>query len=87
MSMDDDIREQVRSYLTRLAAGAVPPGEAADWALRVMQDDAVGPVDPHLWRALDELAGADLLAAPGEYLHGPEDFAHWLAEFEAENGG
>lgn len=86
MPVNEPLRELVRTYLTRLAAGEVPVGEAADWALDVMQGDDEELTDRVIWRALDRLAGADLLQAPGEYLHGPEDFAQWLAEFTADSG-
>ncbi|MBC9731522.1 hypothetical protein [Streptomyces sp. TRM68367] len=82
--MREDLRELVGSYLARLADGVVPPGEAADWALLVMEQESAEAVDPKIWRALDQLAGADLLESPGKYLHGREDFACWRAEFEAD---
>jgi hypothetical protein len=85
--MGGELREQVLSCLTRLAAGELSPGEAADWALGVMKLDSPELKDQKLWRALDELSGADLLEAPGQYLHGPEDFADWLEEFGAEKSG
>lgn len=31
--------------------------------------------------ALDRMAGADLLARPSEFLHGPQDFQQWLDDF------
>jgi hypothetical protein len=83
--MGDGLREQVLSYMKRLAEGEVSPAEAADWALGVMKLDSPELRDRKLWRALDQLSGADLLEAPGQYLHGPEDFADWLEEFGAEN--
>jgi hypothetical protein len=83
--MDDELQELVRTYLIRLSEGEISPSEAADWALDVMQGEQVKLVSPRIWRALDELAGADLLKASGEYLHGPEDFTQWLAEFGTEN--
>ena len=39
--------------------------------------------DELVWDALQNLWGADMLAASGEYLYGPLDFRAWLADFEA----
>lgn len=83
--MSEELRGLVGGYLTRLAEGAIPPGEVADWALRVMEEKSDEAVEPAIWRALEELSGADLLVAPGKYLHGHEDFAAWRAEFEADS--
>jgi len=82
--MSEELRGLVGSYLDRLAAGAISPGEAADWALRVMEEESADTVDPGIWSALDRLAGADLLEGPGKYLHGHADFADWRDEFEAD---
>ncbi|MEV5932954.1 DNA-binding protein [Streptomyces sp. NPDC052079] len=82
--MQKNLRELIGEHLNRLAEGEVAPDEAADWALSVMEQESTEDIDPKLWRALDQLAGADLLEAPGAYLHGREDFACWRAEFEAE---
>ena len=37
--------------------------------------------DPRVWKALTQLAGADLGTTDRPYLHSREDFAAWLAEF------
>ncbi|MEH0576796.1 MULTISPECIES: DNA-binding protein [Streptomyces] len=82
--MSEDLRELVGGHLAQLAEGVISPDEAADWALRVMEEASAETVEPKIWRALDQLAGADLLESPGKYLHGREDFACWRAEFEAD---
>lgn len=78
----EDLGKPVGEYLTKLAEGVVSPSEAADWALRAMAQESAETVDPKIWRALDQLASADLLESPGKYLHGWEDFACWRASFE-----
>lgn len=83
--MSEGIRALVGSHLNRLAEGLISPDEAADWALCVMESEISEGVDPKVWRALDRLAGADLLESPGRYLHGPEDFVCWRDEFEDDS--
>jgi hypothetical protein len=80
MSSKSSRRKEVHDRLRRLAEGELSPAEAADWASRTMAEDV--EFDDLTWDGLDRLAGADLLTDPGEYLHGPADFAAWLEQFE-----
>jgi hypothetical protein len=76
-----DLEASTRSHLHSLAAGVITPEEVAEWALRMMEGDAPELRDERIWTALDRLSGADLMAGPGEYLHGKEDFESWAAQF------
>ena len=78
-----NMRQQIKAKLRELANGEGNPGDIADWALAVIKGD-----DPELeaddsWRALDRLAGADLLEAPDTPLHTVVDFQLWNSEYEA----
>ncbi|MFF4400215.1 DNA-binding protein [Streptomyces sp. NPDC001480] len=78
---------EIRSRLSLLVAGAVSRGELADWAMSAMESDAPELRDDRIWMALDRLSGVDLMVAPGQYLHGREDFDVWVADYCAEAGG
>jgi len=80
--MSSSLLHEIKARLEALAADpAADVGATADWALETMEgDDPLLAEDP-VWRALDALSGADLMAGPGEPLHGPEDFRAWLHEF------
>lgn len=72
---------EIGSRLRLLAVGAVSRGELADWAMSAMESGAPELRDDRIWKALDRLSGVDLLVAPGQYLHGREDFGVWVAEY------
>lgn len=77
------LRQQIHDRLTALASGELDRGEVADWASQLVRDDDREDLrDPVVWQAVDRLAGADLMSAPGSYLHGPTDFHEWLQEFD-----
>lgn len=78
----DGLRQQIRDRLAALASGELDPADASDWASRVMQDDDDDLRDPVIWQAIDRMSGADLMSAPGSYLHGVTDFREWLQEFD-----
>ncbi|MCF3136870.1 DNA-binding protein [Streptomyces olivochromogenes] len=83
---DEGLGAEIGLRLRRLAEGGVSRDEVADWAMSLMESDAPELLDDRLWTALDRLSGADLMVAAGQYLHGPEDFESWLAEFDASGG-
>jgi hypothetical protein len=68
---------EVRAKLEDLIRGEIMRQEVSAWALRWVDARDPGDIDPPVWRALQELAGADLPDWDREYLHGPEDFAAW----------
>ncbi|MFC6880159.1 MULTISPECIES: hypothetical protein [Actinomadura] len=76
----------MRALLEGLVAGTRTREEANDWAAPwVREDPGYADVeDEAVLNALDRLFGADLQEAPGQYLHGTEDFQAWLAEFDAD---
>jgi hypothetical protein len=78
----DNLEESVSAHLLSLASGFISPGAASEWALRIMDSDAPELRDERVWTALDRLSGADLMAGPGRYLHGKEDFGSWASEFD-----
>jgi hypothetical protein len=79
---DDNLEESVSAHLFSLASGSIGPEAASEWALRIMDSDAPELRDERVWTALDRLSGADLMAGPGQYLHGKEDFGSWASEFD-----
>lgn len=75
-------RKQVRKRLAKLVAAEISREEASDWASRWLLDDTWRPGEPSMRKAIDELAGADLQVASGDYLHHEVDFRAWLFEFD-----
>jgi hypothetical protein len=78
-------RTEVVEKLTTLIEGGGSPDEVSRWASTWLLADqipgtAVRVVDWPVWEAIKRMAGADLQAQPGSYLHGTEDFRAWLAE-------
>ena len=83
--LDLPTRSKVLSRLTDLTDGSLSPENASTWAetwLLIDQMPGVGVQirDWPVWEAIKLLAGADLLAEPGTYLHAPEDFRDWHAQ-------
>ncbi|MEU5597307.1 DNA-binding protein [Streptomyces sp. NPDC020298] len=79
---NEGLGTEIGLRLRRLVGGEVGRDEVADWAMTLMESDEPELNDGRIWTALDRLAGADLMVGPGQYLHGPEDFESWLAEFD-----
>jgi len=73
-------RDEVFSWLQRLAEGKVTREEAATWAGQFLLEDAM-PDEPNLFAAIRDLAAADTGAPDRDYLFGPEDFEAWLHRF------
>jgi len=73
--------EGVLQQLQLLATGAITPGKASEWATPwITRFEEID--DAQVKRALDVLAGADMIVdVQGNLLHGPVDFKAWLAEF------
>ncbi|UMP04235.1 hypothetical protein [Amycolatopsis sp. EV170708-02-1] len=78
-------RAEVREVLRALAEGAITPAQADDWARPWMVEDGIRIEDELVLQALSRLFGADLMASPSSYLHGPADFRAWLEEFDAQH--
>jgi len=80
--MSDELLHNIKARLEALADDpAADAGQAADWALEVMEGDDPLLAEEAAWQALDALGGADLMSGPGTPLHGPEDFRAWLNAF------
>jgi hypothetical protein len=83
--VDLPTRSAVLSRLADLTAGSLSPGDASTWADTWLLADQTEGTDVQIndwpvWEALKLLAGADLLAEPGTYLHGAGDFRDWLEQ-------
>lgn len=76
----------MRSRLLDLLGGRVTREDVADWASKWVRDAGWDVPDPVTWRALTELAGADLRVNPEDYLHGESDFHAWLDAIESADG-
>lgn len=78
----DHAAHYIKARLEALANDpAADAGEVADWAMEAMEGHDPLLAQDAVWQALDELAGADLMAGPGTPLHGREDFRAWLRDF------
>jgi hypothetical protein len=78
-------RSAVLSKLADLADGNLSPEDASAWAETWLLIDQTPGADVQIkdwpvWEALKVLAGADLQAEPGTYLHGSKDFLDWLQQ-------
>jgi hypothetical protein len=83
MGLEPPSRADVERQFERLLAGTAGRDEVDRWAGRYFAQD-VDVVDPVVWTALDRLHGIDLRDGPGgEYLHGLDQVAEWLAELES----
>lgn len=82
MSIQPPTRSDVHQVLQDLLKGETNRSDAAAWAERWVVQSRPGVEDPVVWRALKQLAGADLLARPGMFLHSEADFERWLQELE-----
>jgi hypothetical protein len=70
-------RAEVEAKLLDLITGKCDRRQAADWAIRFVENDA-DVEDRAVWTALVALAGADLASSDREFLHGEADFCVWL---------
>jgi len=81
-------RSEILSKVAALTDGSISPDEASNWAQRwLLADQTPGTevriVDWPAWEAIKLLAGADLQVEAGSYLHGRDDFRHWLKNLQA----
>ena len=74
-------RQEVDAKLCDLLSGKASREEVADWAAHCVRMANPEVKDPCVWKALTQLAGADLGTTDRPYLHNREDFAAWLADF------
>ncbi|MDY7095747.1 MAG: hypothetical protein SX243_22460 [Acidobacteriota bacterium] len=76
-------RAEIENRLVELLAGKQSREEVADWASKWIRAEEPGVDDPAVWKALNELAGADLKTIDRPYLHEEVDFRAWLEELQA----
>ncbi|MBU2370214.1 MAG: hypothetical protein KKF14_20855 [Alphaproteobacteria bacterium] len=73
----------ILSKLAALVDGHLSPADASKWADTWLLADQTSGTDVRIedwpaWEAIKLLAGADLQASPGAYLHGVADFRDWF---------
>jgi hypothetical protein len=73
---------QIRQALLDLLTGRRSREDVAGWAGQWVNASIPTVDDPVVWKALGELAGADLRVSPHEYLHSDADFHLWLDNLE-----
>ena len=73
-------RAEVEARLLELISGELGRDEATAWALQWIAAATPGVDDPVVWRALDNLAGADAVSTDRPFLFDDVDFRAWLEE-------
>jgi hypothetical protein len=66
--------------LRELISGELGRDEAAAWAMPWVAAATPAVDDPVVWRALNNLAGADAVSTDRPFLFEEVDFRAWLAE-------
>ena len=74
------LRREIEQKMLALSQGNEAREDVSEWALLAMEGDNPELQALDIWRALDRLAGCDLMTAPGEYLHGRNEFQSWHQE-------
>ena len=80
-------RTEIETRLVELLAGKQSREEVANWASQWIRAEEPGVDDPAVWKALNELAGADLITIDRPYLHEEVDFRAWLEELRTSSRG
>jgi len=73
-------RAEVEARLRELISGELGRDEATAWAMHWIAAATPGVDDPVVWRALDNLAGADAVSTDRQFLFEEVDFRAWLEE-------
>lgn len=73
-------RSELEARLNELISGELARDEATAWAMRWVAAPDAGVDDPVVWRALNNLAGADAPSIDRDFLFGEDDFRSWLDE-------
>lgn len=71
-------RDEVESKLLDLLLVRISREEAASWAAPWIVADQPHVGDPAVWRALDQMFGADMITTDQPFLYGEDDFREWL---------
>jgi hypothetical protein len=74
----DELVEQIKA----LIEGTVTRKAVSDWAGQWVRLPNPNVDDAAIWKALQQLSGADLHSSRDRYLHSEEDFRAWLSELE-----
>lgn len=83
MTIPPPSRQEVKGRMLALLSGRRSREEVADWAAVWVCEPDPDVEDPAVWEGLISLSGADLMVAPGEYLHTEPDSHSWLDDLEA----
>jgi hypothetical protein len=75
-------RSDVRARILLMLRDEAARSEGANWAAQWISSPSPQVEDPVVWRALTQIAGADLLVSPGSFLHSSDDFRDWLSELD-----
>ena len=75
-------RAEVEARMRELISGALSRDEATAWAMQWIAAATPAVVDPVVWRALDNLAGADAVSTDRPFLFEEVDFRAWLEELQ-----
>jgi hypothetical protein len=78
MSRNLPARHLVAEKVSSLINGRLTRESVSSWALSIVSDETYLLSDKVVWKALNELGGADLLNPEGDYLYADDDFADWL---------
>ena len=70
----------MEARLLALIEGHLSRDDATGWAMQWVAADRPGVDDDVVWKALNELAGADAVSTDRPYLFEEVDFRAWLDE-------
>ncbi len=76
-------RREVEEKLVGLVEGRHSREDVSSWAERWIILPDPGVSDPVAWKALNKLAGADMITTDRPYLYEEVDFRAWLEELRA----
>jgi hypothetical protein len=77
-------RVEVETRLLDLIAGRIGRDEATNWAMQWIGSSDPDIDDEVVWRALNNLAGADAPSTDRQFLFDQPDFQAWLEELRRD---
>ena len=77
------IKTELQEKIIKLISGEVSRENVSEWAFSIIDDDHVRIDDQAVWKILQCLGAADLLATDRDFLYQKEDFEDWLAELRS----
>lgn len=73
-------RIEILSILDQLIAGSISRRQVSGWAISLINSDRIRRTDDTVWKVLEGLGAADLLATDQEFLYTIDDFIAWKSE-------